>query len=139
MSKGEDKIEELLKKGSIKFQKEVSFKGLVGKKHHNLRFDFAIFNNKGQLVSLIEVDGRQHYEFVKYFHKTITNFKKQLERDRIKNKFCLINNIPLIRIPYWDLDNLTLQKLLTNQSYRVKSKYHQDYLIQKLKQQEGRK
>ena len=105
MSKGEDKIEQILKNGNINFQKEVSFKGLVGKKHHNLRFDFAIFNNKGQLVYLIEVDGRKNYEFVKYFHKTITNFKKQLERDRIKNKYCLVNKIPLIRIPYCYLDN----------------------------------
>ena len=53
-----------------------------------------------------------------------------MELDRRKNGFCLINNIPLIRIPYWDLEELTLKKILTNSEYRVVSKYHTDNLIQ---------
>ena len=60
---------------------------------------------------LIEVDGRQHYEYIKYFHKNYSGFLRSQERDRVKNKFALINNIPLIRIPYWDLDTLTFEKI----------------------------
>lgn len=52
-----------------------------------------------------------------------------MEWDRRKNSFCLMNNIPLIRIPYWDLEQLTLKKVLTEEKYRVKSKYHTDELI----------
>ena len=40
-----------------------------------------------------------------------------------------MNKIPLIRVPYWDLEDLTLQKVLTNPAYLVKSKYHIDNLI----------
>lgn len=40
-----------------------------------------------------------------------------------------MNKIPLIRVPYWDLEDLTLQKVLTNPDYLVKSKYHIDNLI----------
>ena len=46
-----------------------------------------------------------------------------------------MHNIPLIRVPYWDLDSLTLKQILTNPSYRVKDKYH----IDSLKRQEVRR
>lgn len=126
-SKGEAKIANLLAGAGIQFKQEVSFKGLVGKKKVPLRFDFALFKN-GKLVCLLDFDGRQHFEFVSYFYKTWSAFQKAKERDRIKNKFCLLNNIPLIRVPYWDYDILTLQGILTNPQYKVKSIYHNDLI-----------
>lgn len=39
-----------------------------------------------------------------------------------------MHNIPLIRIPYWDLEDLTLKKVLTEPSYIVKDKFHIDNL-----------
>lgn len=127
-SKGEQKIINLLKRGGIKFKREVSFEGLVGRRKVQLRFDFAIYNKQGELQACIEFDGKQHYEYVPYFHKTISGFMRAQERDRIKNKFCLMNNVPLIRVPYWDLDILTLNRLFTEPSYRVLSKFHNDML-----------
>ena len=47
-----------------------------------------------------EYDGKQHYEFVKRFHKTLEDFEKQQIRDRLKEQLCVQNNITLIRIPY---------------------------------------
>ena len=47
-----------------------------------------------------------------------------MELDRRKNGFCLINNIPLIRIPYWDLEELTLKKILTNSEYNSSFPFH---------------
>ena len=32
---------------------------------------------------------------------TDTLFKRQ-QRDKIKNQYCISNNIPLYRIPYWE-------------------------------------
>jgi hypothetical protein len=42
--------------------------------------------------------------------------KKQQEHDRRKDKYCLDNNIKLIRIPFWDFDNLDtiLNNILIN-------------------------
>ena len=79
----------------------------------------------GKLVCLIEYDGQQHYEFVKFFHKTQSGFKKQQEWDRRKNKYCLLHNIPLYRVPYWQLEDLTLEKIFSSIN-RVKDKYHID-------------
>lgn len=40
-----------------------------------------------------------------------------------------MHQIPLIRIPYWTLDKLTLQDIFYNPDYLVKNKYHNDNLI----------
>lgn len=130
-SKGEQKIINLLRRGGIDFRREISFEGLFGKKKVQLRFDFGIYQN-GQLKCCIEFDGAQHFTYVPYFHKNLAGFKRAQERDRLKNKYCLMHNIPLIRIPYWDLDKLTLNRIFTEPSYKCKDKYHNDYLRQKM-------
>lgn len=132
VSKGEDKIIQLLKKESIPFVREYSFTDLVGQKQVPLRFDFAIFDNYKRLKCCVDFDGRQHYEYVPYFHKTLSGFKRAQERDRMKNKYCLRNNIPFIRVPYWDLDILTLNRLFTEPSYKVRSMYHNDDIRRQL-------
>ncbi len=127
-SKGEQKLINLFRRGGIQFIREVSFSDLTGKKKTYLRYDFGLFKNN-KLVCLVEFDGKQHYEYVPYFHKNYSGFLKQQERDRQKNRYCLMHQIPLIRIPYWDLEELTLEKVLTNSAYRVQTKYHNDNLI----------
>jgi len=47
-----------------------------------------------------EYDGIQHHEFVKRFHVTEDNFKKQQERDVLKDKLCKENKVNVIRISY---------------------------------------
>ena len=34
------------------------------------------------------------------------DFYIQQEHDKIKNQYCIDNNIPLIRIPYWEYDSI---------------------------------
>lgn len=46
----------------------------------------------------IEVQGRQHTSFVKFFHGHRMNFLHQLKRDQSKEKFCEINGIKLVTI-----------------------------------------
>lgn len=123
-SKGEQKIIDILTKYRIRFKREVSFKNLNGAHNKPLRFDFAIFSSQGKFLGLIEFDGIQHFQYTPYFHKSKNDFHRQIEWDRKKNKFCLLNDIPLIRIPYWDIDNLTINSILHNNKYRVKNKDH---------------
>ena len=128
MSKGEEKIEKLLRSSQFKFKREISFKGLKGKKNVPLRFDFAIYNSDWKLIALLEIDGAQHFQWPNKFHKTKSQFLQSKERDRQKNKFCLLNQIPLIRIPYWELENITLDKIFSTSQYRVQSIYHNDMI-----------
>ena len=56
------------------------------------------FNNDYQIA--FEYQGKQHYEFIPYFHQTVEKFEKLVQRDKIKKKLCEKHNISLIYIPY---------------------------------------
>jgi hypothetical protein len=128
MSKGEQKIERLLKSGGLTYKKEVSFPNLVGYKNVPLRFDFAVYDFFNNIKYLIEYDGEGHFEQIKYFAKTRQEFLHRQEMDRRKNKFAIINNIQLIRIPYWELENITLKDIFLNPKYKVSTIYHNDII-----------
>ena len=137
MSKGEQKIYSILARAGVSFKQEVEFKGLYGAKNVPLRFDFVVYNQYGQVAVCLEYDGRQHFDFTPYFHKSRIDFRRQLEYDMRKNKFCLSHNIPLIRIPYWDIDNITFKEIFTNPLYRVKNKEHNIKLMEVKKNGRG--
>lgn len=103
---GEDNIEQILINNNIKYKKEISFDDLKNVKL--LRFDFGIYDSNNNLIRLIEFDGIQHFKEQNYF----THSLEQTQRnDKIKNDYCKQNNIPLVRIPYWERDKMTLEML----------------------------
>lgn len=106
-SVGEYNIEQQLKQNNIQYLTEYNPNGL------NKFFDFAVFNDSGELVRLVEFDGIQHYEEIKFFHKR--NLLQTQEADKIKNEYALSHNIPLVRIPYWERDNITLEMIMGDQ------------------------
>lgn len=115
---GEEKIEKILKENNIIYKKEYSFDDLLSEKKKKLKFDFVIFNKKNEIQCIIEYDGEQHY-----LEKT-NNFwsdtlEKRQQRDKIKNEYCIKNNIILYRIPYWEKDNLSLE-LIFSDKYKIK-------------------
>ena len=58
-SEGLDKI---LRENQINFKREYTFSDLTGRNNNKLRFDFAIFDSNGDIYSLIEIQGPQHYK-----------------------------------------------------------------------------
>ena len=94
-SAGEEKINNLLKINKTCFKKQISFKELGQK-----RFDFGIYNNN-DLLCLIEYDGIQHFEPIDFFGGDMA-LKESKIRDKQKEEFCKIQNIPLLRIKYND-------------------------------------
>lgn len=109
-SYGEERLTSLLKNNNISFEKEYSFIDCLTENNHPCRFDFAIFDNN-QLQCLIEYDGKQHFEEGPF------DLTKNQYRDKIKNNYCLINNIPLYRIPYMDLDTICNLSDIFNTKY----------------------
>lgn len=92
-------------KSRSKFQAEVK-KFLKNYWSHDVVFEeFPIvgtrltldFYNANKKVA-IEVQGRQHTSYVKFFHQDRMNFLHQLKRDQKKEKFCELNKIKLITI-----------------------------------------
>lgn len=113
-SKGEKKISEWLKNNNIIFLQEYRFEDCCYDRP--LIFDFYI----PDLNIAIEYDGHQHFYPVKFGgiseEKAIENFNKNKERDSIKTKYCKDNNINLIRIPYFNYNNIDtiLEKIFLN-------------------------
>ena len=124
MSKLEEKVATLLKENNVKYVREYVFQDLKNK-GHLLRYDFAILNKYNKVLCLIEVHGKQHMEYTPYFHKSKSEFRASQERDRKKAKYALLNNIPLLVIPYYEIDNLDINTLFT-EKYVVTSKYYID-------------
>lgn len=108
-SKGEIKISEILDSLKISYTRQKTFEGCKDK--NLLRFDFYLPDYN----LCIEYDGRQHYEPVELFGGE-EGFLKTKNRDKIKNKFCLDNNIKLFRISYTEIDNTEciITNLLSN-------------------------
>ena len=96
---GEQQIETLLINNDIKFIRQYSFQDCISPKIGQLLFDFAIIDDNNNLLYLIEYDGIQHFQPIKYFGGE-ENFYYLQKCDEIKNQYCKNHNIPLIRIPY---------------------------------------
>ena len=122
MSKGEEKIVNLLQKSRYRFEREKRFSDL---KHGLYRFDFYVVGGRA-VPCLIELQGIQHYQFTSKFHSSRADFKTAQERDRRKISYCLAHNIPLYIIPYWELDNLHTAADLFNPRFRAASRWKND-------------
>lgn len=115
----EEHIIKILQKEKIKFQREKTYPDL---KFGYYRFDFFL----PQYNLLIEVDGAQHYKFSKIFHKKRQDFLKAQERDRRKNSYALSHNIPLYRIPCFEIENINTFQDILQDKFLVKDKWHCD-------------
>ena len=105
-SMGEFIIRCYLEENKIPYGSEVKFKGLYYKSAKKpLRFDFAILDPDGSTKLLIEYDGEQHF-VAKDFFGGEKGLKRTQARDTLKNNYCLENNIPLIRIPYTNYNDI---------------------------------
>lgn len=116
-SKTELLIANLLRENDIMFIQQYSFEDLVTESGTKLRFDFGVIKNN-QLAYLIEYDGEQHFsEYIQLNGwNTKENFEKTQKRDIIKNEYCIIHNIPLIRIPYTHKTKIKIEDLLLESS-----------------------
>lgn len=103
-SKGELLIRQLLNNYKLSFLNEYQFKDCLGEERP-LKFDFYVEN-----YYCIEYDGQQHFKEVSHWGGKI-KLEKTKKHDKIKNEYCKTHNIPLIRIPYWHYDKITINDL----------------------------
>lgn len=115
-SRGEIKIEEILRANDISFQPEYTFPDLNSLSGHPLRFDFAVFDDSGELDFLIEYQGIQHYEPKSKFGG-MAGLRKQQANDMRKREYCRKRGIKLIAIPYWDDERLNFDYIMEAAGY----------------------
>ncbi len=99
LSHGENIIEIFLKENNIIYEIQKKFKDCKYKNF--LKFDFYL----PEYNMCIEYDGGLHFKPVEYFGGEEA-FEKTKMRDQIKNDYCKNNNIKLVRIPYWEFNNI---------------------------------
>jgi len=105
-SKGEKAVESFLSQSNILFEKQKKFRGCKYK--YLLRFDFYL----PQYNMCIEFDGEQHFTGIfkgREINQTI------FLKDEIKNQFCQYNGVQLLRIPYFEKENI--DKILEEKLY----------------------
>lgn len=108
-SSGEKLIREWLDKNNYKYERQIGFPECVYKEE--LKFDFGVYINDD--IYLIEFDGMQHK---KGWGKTSNDKFYNEMRDGIKELFCSLKNIPILRVTKEDKDNLDsiLKEFLSN-------------------------
>jgi len=98
-SQAEIKIMKWLENNNIIYEDEKSFNECRNKR--KLLFDFYLPNYN----TIIEYDGIQHFKPIEHFGG-LNRFEIVKQNDSIKDKYCKDNNIKLLRIPHWDLNNI---------------------------------
>lgn len=82
-----------------------------------LPFDCAVLDSSDHsLLLLIEFDGEQHSDPESYYAQK-SGFENIQRNDRIKTDYCCANNIPLLRIPYTEADNI--EQIVTDKLYEL--------------------
>ena len=93
----EKRIRLLLESYNLDFVREFEMDELPNK-----RFDFMLPEHK----VIIELDGKQHFEFTQYFHKFMKRFIQSQNVDRIKTRMCYELGYRLLRIDYSTQDHI---------------------------------
>lgn len=110
VSKGENQIRRFLTENHIIFFHEYSFDGLVNPQTgYKLYYDFYV----PEFNMVIEFDGQQHFKsFPRFGGDEAFNYIKF--KDEFKNKYCVENNIKLLRINHTQInqiENILKEKL----------------------------
>lgn len=117
VSKGELKIKEFLSKINIPYIRQYRFDGCADQL--NLPFDFYLPNNN----LIIEYDGQHHFYPITFNSISIEKAKnlyyKTAMHDDIKNEYCKKHKIKLLRIPYWDFENIDYILFDTLEKYNI--------------------
>lgn len=104
---GEEKIETILQEHNIRYEKEKVFSDFhfndITNSHP--RFDFYLPDYN----LIIEYDGEQHFKEARGSKFKDSTLQDRQQKDMQKNQYCDEKGINLLRIPYTDLNLITLQ------------------------------
>jgi hypothetical protein len=110
--KNEKIIFDLLNNSNIKFERHKSIKNIINIETKRIIVDFYF----DSINTIIEYNGRQHYEIVRFGGSTLEgarlNFEKQQKRDRYLQQLCDKYNIKLIWIDGREYFNSKLKEYM---------------------------
>ena len=105
-------VTKLLKENGVPYRVEVTFPDLYGIGNVNhLRYDFGVYDEKGNIKCLIECQGEQHSAPVEEFGGE-SQFLRQLKNDELKRNYAKNKGIPLYEISFKSKKYERVEKLL---------------------------
>lgn len=119
-SKGERRVQSFLQRTfqrPFEKQRPKFLSNPVTGGNYNLELD--CYNEELRLA--VEFNGRQHYEYVPFFHRNKEAFLNQKYRDEMKRQRCYDRGIVLIEVPYTEeprVESFLRQKLREYQHLR---------------------
>lgn len=102
-SRGEKRVSDILNLAGVNYTKQYSNERC--RDINLLMFDFAITDGDKDVLGIIEYDGEHHFEPIEHWGG-LEGLRGVVRRDGIKDDFCYKNEIPMLRIPYWEFENV---------------------------------
>lgn len=103
VSKGEKKIIDYLFSNNITFEVQKTFDDCRGRNNRvPLRFDFFL----PEYNILLEYDGEHHYDPVNKGWRAKYTHERTKINDEIKDNYIRAKGLGLLRIPYWEFDEI---------------------------------
>lgn len=128
---GEKELENFAIHNNLNYKMQETFNECY--RNDYLKFDMSIYDNKDNLLCLVEFDGEGHFMPIPFGSQTnkqaLKSLKDQQERDKIKNNFCKENNIHLLRLSNKSTICSELKSFLFdtfNLTTEIPDKYHYD-------------
>ena len=115
LSLGEEKIKQILEEYQIKYlYNKPFFKDLITSGGGYGRYDFILIDSNDKPYRIIEFDGAQHYIPTSFYYKInpLKNLEYTQMNDNIKTQYALEHNIPLVRIPYTQLNHINYNMIM---------------------------
>ena len=113
-SVGNMTINRYLNSHNINYKTEYSFPNFYTEKGGKYRYDFAILNNKNELLCLIEYQGDIHFKYHNSGWNNKEHFEERQKSDKIKKEYCDNNNIKLYYITYEEDIEERLEEILND-------------------------
>lgn len=106
-----DTLREIFPTNTILQEHYIYYKGA------RLFFDFFI----KELGILIEVQGRQHFEYVDHFHGSVESFRAQKCRDNLKREYVQYDS-KLCLVYFYDEQDIVTKELILSRIYEAQNK-----------------
>ena len=117
LSRGEEKIKNILDEHNIQYLfNKVVFKDLITSGGGHGRYDFVLVDKQNKPYRLIEFDGMQHFKASSIYNNLDKqwNLEYTQANDKIKTQYALKHKIPLVRIPYIQLEHIDYEMIMGN-------------------------
>lgn len=105
VSKGESKCKDIIESLSLNYKFQYIIDEKIDSKIANRLYVISDFYIPS-LNTIIEYNGKQHYEYTPIFHSDLNKFVDQVNRDLLLRQYCKNNGIKLLEIPYLDDNRL---------------------------------